>query len=71
MGVTLSGIRAGSLLSKLGLRNGDTLRTLNGFDLSSPDAALSAYTKLRSAHLLSLSLLRQGNALTQEYGSDE
>ena len=43
VGVKLYGIRRNSLLGKLGLQNGDLLRTINGFDMASPDTALEAY----------------------------
>jgi general secretion pathway protein C len=67
VGVKLYGIRKSSLFGKLGLQNGDMLRTINGFDMGSPDSALEAYAKLRSASNLSLSLQRRGNAVTMEY----
>jgi general secretion pathway protein C len=67
VGVKLYGIRKSSLFGKLGLQNGDMLRTINGFDMSSPDSALEAYTKLRSASNLSLAIVRRGNAVTMDY----
>jgi len=67
VGVKLYGIRKTSLLGKLGLQNGDMLRTINGFDMGSPDSALEAYAKLRSASNLSLAVVRRGNAVTMEY----
>ena len=67
VGVKLYGIRKTSLLGKLGLQNGDMMRTINGFDMGSPDSALEAYAKLRSASNLSVALVRRGNAVTMEY----
>jgi general secretion pathway protein C len=67
VGVKLYGIRKSSLLGKLGLQNGDMLRTINGFDMGSHDSALEAYAKLRSASNLSLAVVRRGNAVTMEY----
>jgi len=67
VGVKLYGIRKTSLFGKLGLQNGDMLRTINGFDMGSPDSALEAYTKLRSATSLSVALVRRGNAMTMDY----
>jgi general secretion pathway protein C len=67
VGVKLYGIRKSSLLGKLGLQNGDMMRTINGFDMGSPDSALEAYAKLRSASNLSVALVRRGNAVTMEY----
>lgn len=67
VGVKLYGIRRSSLLGKLGIQNGDMLRTINGFDMSAPDSALEAYAKLRSASNLSVALVRRGSAVTMEY----
>lgn len=67
VGVKLYGIRRSSLLGKLGIQNGDMLRTINGFDMSSPDSALEAYAKLRSASNLSVALVRRGTAVTMDY----
>ncbi len=66
-GVKLYGIRRNSLLGRLGIRNGDMLRTINGFDMTSPDTALEAYSRLRSADKLSLAVKRQNKEMTIEY----
>jgi general secretion pathway protein C len=66
-GVRLYGIRRNSLLGRLGVRNGDMLRTINGFDMTSPDTALEAYSRLRSADKLTLAVKRQNNEMTIEY----
>lgn len=67
VGVKLYGIRRSSLLGKLGLQNGDLMRTINGFDMSSPDSALEAYTKLRTAGSLSVAVVRRGSPMTMDY----
>jgi general secretion pathway protein C len=67
VGVKLYGIRRTSLLGRLGIRNGDMLRTINGFDMTSPDTALEAYSRLRSADKLTLAVKRQNNEMTIEY----
>jgi len=67
VGVKLYGIRRNSLLGKLGLQNGDLLRTINGFAMSSPDTALEAYSKLRSANNLSVAVVRRGRPLSVDY----
>jgi len=67
IGVKLYGIRRNSLLGKLGLQNGDLLRTINGFNMSSPDTALEAYAKLRTANNLSVAVVRRGRPLTVDY----
>ncbi|MBW2548598.1 MAG: hypothetical protein JRE82_15500, partial [Deltaproteobacteria bacterium] len=67
VGVKLYGIRRTSLLGRLGVRNGDMLRTINGFDMASPDTALEAYSVLRTANKLTLAIKRQNNEMTIEY----
>mgnify|MGYP001819442250 FL=1 len=67
VGMRLYGIRRTSLLGRLGVRNGDMLRTINGFDMTSPDSALEAYTRLRTADKLTLMVKRQNKDMTIEY----
>ena len=67
VGVKLYGIRRNSLLGKLGLQNGDLLRTINGFEMSSPDTALEAYSRLRSASNLSVAVTRRGRPMNIDY----
>jgi general secretion pathway protein C len=67
VGVKLYGIRRNSLLGRLGLQNGDMLRTINGFDMASPDSALEAYARLRNADHLSVSVIRRGTPMTIDY----
>lgn len=67
VGVKVYGIRRSSVLGRLGIQNGDMLRTINGFDLTEPDSVLEAYTRLRSADRLSLSVERRGQAVTMDY----
>ena len=67
IGVKMYGIRRNSLLGRLGMQNGDMLRTINGFDMASPDSALEAYARLRSADHLSMQVVRRGSAMTIDY----
>ena len=67
VGVKMYGIRRNSLLGKLGMQNGDLLRTINGFEMSSPDTALEAYARLRSASNLSVAVVRRGQAMNLQY----
>ena len=67
VGVKIYGIRRSSLLGRLGVQNGDMLRTINGFDLTEPDSVLQAYTSLRTADHLSLSVVRRGSPVTLDY----
>jgi general secretion pathway protein C len=67
-GVRLFGIQSGSLLSLLGMENGDRLQTINGFDVSSPEKALEAYARLRAgADKLQLQINRRGTDSNLDY----
>jgi general secretion pathway protein C len=60
VGLRLFGIRSGSLLGALGLKNGDRLESINGFSVASPEKALEAYARLRTASRLDVRLNRVG-----------
>jgi general secretion pathway protein C len=60
VGLRLFGIRPGSLLSTLGLQNGDRLESINGFDIASPQKAFEAYARLSTAKRLSVRIVRLG-----------
>lgn len=60
VGYRLFGIRNGSVLAALGLRNGDFLRSINGRPLSTPQEALAAYSGLRGASVWVLRVQRGG-----------
>jgi general secretion pathway protein C len=61
-GVRLSGIRSDSLFNMLGLKNGDVLKSVNGFALNDPEKALSALSKLRTASKLKFDIERGGSS---------
>jgi general secretion pathway protein C len=66
-GFKVYAIRPGSLFEKIGLQNGDTVKSINGLDMTSPDKALEVYTKLRNASHLSVVVDRRGQGLTMDY----
>ena len=66
-GIRLYGIRAGSPLTAIGLESGDTVQTINGYELTSPDKMLEAYQKLQTADNLSVMLLRKGESVEMRY----
>jgi hypothetical protein len=67
VGMSLRAIESGGLFEHLGLKKGDVLKTVNGFDMSSVDGMLSARTQLTAAPRLSLALSRSGQPMTLEY----
>jgi len=66
-GVRMNGIRPDSLLGTLGMQNGDQLQTINGFDMGSPEKALEAYARLRTADKLVIKLNRGGKTMNLDY----
>jgi general secretion pathway protein C len=66
-GFKLYAIRPNSVYSKLGLQNGDTLQSINGFELTTADKALEVYTKLREATALQVDVTRRGKPTTLNY----
>jgi general secretion pathway protein C len=66
-GFKLYAIRPSSVYAKIGLMNGDTIHSINGFELSSPDKALEVYTKVREATSLSVNATRRGKPVSLNY----
>lgn len=66
-GFKLYAIRPSSVYAKIGLMNGDTIHSINGFELTSPDKALEVYMKLREANSLSVNATRRGKPVTLNY----
>lgn len=66
-GFRVVGIRPGSLYSLIGIQDGDLIQAINGLPMTTPEAALEVYTKVRSASHLSISFNRLGKPLTHDY----
>jgi len=67
VGIRMFGIRSGSLLGQLGMKNGDRLETINGFAMTDPQKALEAYGRLRTADKLRVQVNRKGSPVTLEF----
>lgn len=67
VGIRLFGVRSDTLLGTLGLENGDRLQTINGFDMTSPEKALEAYARLRTADHLTIQINRKGADQNLDY----
>jgi general secretion pathway protein C len=67
VGLMLTRIASGGLFAHLGLKRGDMLKTINGFQLASIDGMLKAKAQLSSASRLSLAVVRRGRPMTIEY----
>ncbi len=66
-GFRILNIRRNSLYERIGIRNGDIIKSINGIDISSPDKALEAYSRLQSASNISIDIIRRGNNETLQY----
>lgn len=67
VGIRLFNIRPDTLLGTLGLKNGDRLEAINGFSMSSPEKALEAYARLRTASSLDVKINRRGKPMDISY----
>lgn len=59
-GFKLYGITAPTEVAKLGLKNGDVVKSVNGIALQDPGDVFRAYAALRHASTFDISLLREG-----------
>jgi type II secretory pathway component PulC len=66
-GLRLDKLASEGVLERLGLRTGDTVKTLNGLQLTSIEGALEAQKLMSSAPRLSLLIQRDGSPVTLEY----
>ena len=66
-GFKLFSIKPKSVFAKIGLKNGDVLKSINGYTLSSPDKILEVYGKLKDSEQVSLDVLRRGKPQSFEY----
>ncbi len=67
VGIRLFGVRPDTLLGTLGMENGDRLEKINGFDMASPEKALEAYARLRTADHLTVSVNRRGQPTNLDF----
>lgn len=67
VGFELQRVAPGTPLDVLGLRNGDILQSLNGFELTGPAQALQAYVRLKTADEIRVKALRNGAPIELEY----
>jgi general secretion pathway protein C len=67
VGIRLFGVRSDTLLGALGMENGDRLQSINGFDMTSPEKALEAYARLRTADQMVVQINRKGSNMNLDY----
>lgn len=66
-GFRIYNIRKNSLYKKIGVRNGDVIKRINGYEFTSPQKALEAYSNLASSDNLSVELVRKGKRMNMSY----
>lgn len=66
-GMKLTHLRQGSVLGLVGLKEGDRLDAINGIELTSPEAGLEAFAKLRLAPHIVLAVTRDGKTSEVQY----
>ncbi len=67
VGIRLFGIRPDTLLGTLGFQNGDRLESINGFNMASPEKALEAYARLRTASNMNVKVNRRGAPMSIDF----
>jgi hypothetical protein len=66
-GFRLYSVQPDSPLERWGFRNGDVIRSINGFDIGSPEMALEAYAWLKTSSAFLVVLDRDGERITNSY----
>ena len=66
-GLALSNIKPNSIFRRMGLRNGDVLRSVDGQQIRSVDDALRLYESLKSSDNVTVELQRRGRNRTINY----
>ncbi len=66
-GFKIFNIKSGSIYEKIGLRNGDVIQKINGFEINSPDKAFEVYQKLKDAKAINIDINRGGSSMSFDY----
>lgn len=66
-GYKVFAIKPGSLYEKIGMKNGDIIKSINGLDVSSPEKALELFQQLKNESEFTVELLRNNSPQTMTY----
>jgi general secretion pathway protein C len=66
-GLTVTGIKAGSIFRKMGLRNGDIVKGVNNSEIKTAEDLISMYNDIRSDSNVSLQIIRRGRETSLNY----
>jgi general secretion pathway protein C len=59
-GLTITGVKAGSIFRRAGLRNGDIVKGVEGMEIKSQEDLLSLYGNLKNMESVGLQIIRRG-----------
>jgi general secretion pathway protein C len=66
-GLAITGIKAGSIFRRMGLRNGDIIRGVSNNEIKSPEDVIELYNDLKSETDVSLQITRRGREMSLNY----
>ena len=66
-GFKVFAIKPNSIFSKIGLKNGDVIQSVNDRNINSPDKAFAAFQDLKSEKSLAVEILRRGSKKSLHY----
>lgn len=66
-GLAITGIKAGSVFRRMGLRNGDIIRGVSDNEIKSPEDVIALYNDLKSETDVSLQITRRGREMSLNY----
>jgi general secretion pathway protein C len=66
-GFRLQGLRSDSMFSRIGLRNGDVIMSVDGTTIDTPQRALELYDAMLQRNQVSVTVLRRGRETTLSY----
>jgi hypothetical protein len=67
VGMEMRAVREGSTLSRMGMKTGDIVQTINGIDVSNPMGLLDTLRTAREAESFTITILRDGRAQALRY----
>jgi general secretion pathway protein C len=66
-GLAITGIKAGSIFRRMGLRNGDIIRGVGNNEIRTPEDVIALYNDLKSETDVSLQITRRGREMSLNY----
>lgn len=66
-GIAITALNEEGVLKEIGIKQGDVIKTVNGFTLNSPYQIFNAYRKLKDNAELKVEITRKGTPLTLTY----